>query len=61
VLSVVDPSVPAVPPAPSVEELLVLLAQRDALIAVLAGRGGAGRGAGSAVEEELAELLQAAE
>ena len=34
----VDPSVSAVPPAPSVEELLVLLAQRDALIAVLAGR-----------------------
>ncbi len=46
-LSVVDPSVSAVPPAPPVEELLVplvllvllvLLAQRDALIAVLAGR-----------------------
>jgi len=35
---VVDPSVSAVPPAPSVEELLVLLAQRDALIAALAGR-----------------------
>ena len=37
----VDPSVSAVPPAPPVEELLVplvLLAQRDALIAVLAGR-----------------------
>ncbi|HEY5187378.1 MAG TPA: DUF6444 domain-containing protein, partial [Actinomycetes bacterium] len=34
----VDPSVSAVPPAPSVEELLVLLAQRDALIAALAGR-----------------------
>jgi len=38
VLSVVDPSVSAVPPVPSVEELLVLLTQRDALIAALAGR-----------------------
>jgi len=38
VLLVVDPSVPVVPAAPSVEELLVVLAQRDALIAVLAGR-----------------------
>jgi transposase len=35
---VVDPSVPGVPPAPSVEELLVVLAQRDALIAALAAR-----------------------
>jgi transposase len=35
---VVDPSVSAVPPARSVEELLVVLAQRDALIAALAGR-----------------------
>jgi len=34
----VDPLVSAVPPAPSVEELLVVLAQRDALIAALAGR-----------------------
>ena len=34
----VDPSVPVVPAAPSVEELLVVLAQCDALIAVLAGR-----------------------
>lgn len=34
----VDLSVSVVPPAPSVEELLVLLAQRDALIAALAGR-----------------------
>ena len=34
----VDPSVSVVPPVPSVEELLVLLAQRDALIAALAGR-----------------------
>jgi hypothetical protein len=38
VVFVVDPSVSAVSPAPSVEELLVLLAQRDALIAVLAAR-----------------------
>ena len=34
----VDPSVSVVPPALSVEQLLVMLAQRDALIAVLAGR-----------------------
>ncbi len=34
----VDPSVSAVPSAPSVEQLLVLLAERDALIAQLAGR-----------------------
>ena len=34
----VDPSVPVVPPAPSVEELLVLLTQRDALISALAAR-----------------------
>ena len=35
----VDPlSVSAVPPVPSVEQLLVLLAQREALIAALVGR-----------------------
>ena len=33
-----DPSVSDVPMAPSVQALLVLLAQRDAVIAVLAGR-----------------------
>ena len=38
VLLVVEPSVSVVPAAPCVEELLVVLAQRDALIAVLADR-----------------------
>jgi len=33
-----DPSVSSVPPASSVEELLVVLAQRNALIAALAAR-----------------------
>ena len=37
----------------------VALAQRDALIAVLAGRVGSGRGVGGAAGEELQELLQA--
>jgi len=48
-----------------VEQLLVLLAERDALIVALtakvAGVGCAGRGVRSPVGEELAELLEAAE
>lgn len=51
----VDPLVAAVPLSPSVEELVVVLAQSDALIAVL------DRGAGSATGEELQELLDATE
>ena len=59
----VDPSCSPIPQAPSLEQLLMLLAerdvaltQRDALIAVLASRVAE---RGSAVGQELQELLQA--